>query len=95
MIYGARPFEEHEEGQEGDRQGSDHSGHDARQDLDSRARQTRDPTRARLVDRLLEPLDYLIVTLEKTEADPDPLSGRRRFQAEHRLTLAPGRRAAE
>ena len=57
-------------GQEGDRQSPDHSGHDARQDLDSRARQTRDPTRTCLVDRLLEPLDYLIVALEKTERAP-------------------------
>ena len=84
MIHRIRAFEEHEEGQEGDRQSPDHSGHDARQDLDSRARQTRHPTRTCLVDRLLEPLDYLIVALEKTERDPDPLSGRRRFPAEHR-----------
>ena len=67
MIHRMRALEEHEKGQEGDRQGPDHSGQDAREDLDGRARQTRDTARARFIDRLTKPLDYLIVALEKTE----------------------------
>ena len=67
MIYRIRAFEEHEK--RSGRRSSEPRSIRSRCASGSRlpGRQTSHPTRTCVVDRLLEPLDYLIVALEKAE----------------------------
>ena len=65
--YEPRPFEQHEDGQEGDRDDADHEGDDAVRDREARIGDAQDPAGATLLDRLPHLVDDLVVVLQEAE----------------------------
>ena len=62
-----RPFEQHEDGQEGDRHDADDEGDDTVGDGEARIRDAQNPAGSLLLDRLPHLVDDLVVVLQEAE----------------------------